>query len=164
VEGWGRRSLLQAHGPKARVVYTRSLLQAHGPKARVVYTRSLLQAHGPKARVVYTHAVSRMVPPFPSPPPAAPAPPPRSQVSQWSHLSQHPINEPIAPAALTTPPRMDTNCTTLSLILANTVRSFYYARRTVRSPRRLDHSSHALTPLNILTPRLFSLVWRRRSN
>jgi len=41
--------------------------------------RRLLQAYGPKARVVYTHSVSRMVPPFPSPPPAAPNPPPRSQ-------------------------------------------------------------------------------------
>jgi hypothetical protein len=33
-------------------------------------------------------------------------------------------------------------CTTLSLIptgTGNTVRSFYYARTTVRSPRKLDH-------------------------
>jgi hypothetical protein len=40
---------------------------------------------------------------------------------------------------LSTPPMMDTNCTTLSLIPTvngNMVRSFFYARTTVRSPRK----------------------------
>ena len=43
---------------------------------------------------------------------------------------------------LTTPPMLDTNCTTLFLmptVTGNTVRSFHYARTTVRSPRKLNH-------------------------
>jgi hypothetical protein len=46
-------------------------------------------------------------------------------------------------AELTTPPKMDTNCTTLSLIptgTGNTVRGFYHTRTTARSPRKLNRS------------------------
>jgi hypothetical protein len=55
---------------------------------------------------------------------------------------------------------MDTNCTARSLVptvTGNTVRSFYCARTTVRSPRKLDHG---LTlwhhPLNVSTPQVSS--------
>jgi hypothetical protein len=44
------------------------------------------------------------------------------------------------------PSKMGTNCTARSLIptvAGNTVRGFYYARTTVRSPRKLNHSPHA---------------------
>jgi hypothetical protein len=51
---------------------------------------------------------------------------------------------------VTTPPKMDTNCITPSLIPTvdgSSVRSFYCARTTVRSPRKLNHGL-ALTTSN----------------
>jgi hypothetical protein len=67
---------------------------------------------------------------------------PRREGGSWAACRCTPAWRTSSSGAMTPPPETDTNCTTLSLIPTvngNTVRSFYYARTTVRSPRKLNH-------------------------